>query len=306
MVRFPPRQTGLADPLAHASTASAPFRSRGCLPSWGIPSTTQGTSNADIHHVHLTLKDLMKNITRITLSVAAAISLALAATGCVRLEVNATVTNDDKVNGTLIVGLSESLYKLSQQSQPGQAQSSLDSMDLSNFLPTQPGVTSKPFHDSNWVGRELVIKDLPIEKFTPVLGTSAPWRLTRDGDQLNFKGDFDLSSPQAESAASSPYFSAFAATTVLKVVMTFPGKIVNTNATYVDGNKLEWDGVLGQNTPMYAVVDAPKGNPALMIFGIVAGVIVVLAVAILLGMRVRRGKPVHEVESSENDETDVE
>jgi hypothetical protein len=238
-------------------------------------------------------------------------ALVFLMTGCIKLNMNLGINPDNTVSGTIEIGVQKELVDL-----PGQNVEDLLGRDAP--LPgNAPGVTVEPFDDGEFVGRQVILEDVPIEEFNSggivgasgATGASGPTggagagdslQIARQGDTFVVTGVLDLS--RALSGVTGPLAGTggaqFYESADIKIAITFPGEVLQAPGGEINGNTVtylpEFDDRLEINATGSAV---DNGNAADVVGGsdsflplilIISGVVLVLLIVVLLVVRGRR------------------
>ena len=124
---------------------------------------------------------------RTTIRVGAFAALAVLLTGCIKLNMNLGINDDNTVSGTIQFGVQKELLELS-----GQNADDLLGSD-SPFPTNAPGVKVEPFDDGTFAGQQFTFESVPLEEFnsggfagatglTGVSGSSDVLNIQRQGD----------------------------------------------------------------------------------------------------------------------------
>jgi hypothetical protein len=201
--------------------------------------------------------------------------------GCIKLDMDVKVSKDEKISGTVIVGLQASVLELLGQTKA----EFLKEMKTAKDIPK--GAKAKPYDKGGFVGQEITFTNLPASEFTTVAGAAkgvtaaAGAGLDSSGtdaaaeapspddiklEKVNGKwvmtGTLNLSDKAESSDSSAGSFSASGMGDLLKsakirIKMTFPGKIIEHDKWgKVKGNTIEWNPKAGQKVVMKAVANA--------------------------------------------------
>lgn len=222
---------------------------------------------------------------RILTSLAAAIFIVLSTAGCMKLDMQLTVTNSDTVNGQMTLGFSKTLVEYAKENG-----GSTDMFKSNDLFAEQLGVTSKPYSDGEFEGTTYYLANIPLDKFSSK-SSSTSLKIVRDGDNIIVSGELDSSGGQAgiDEARNNPLTAEFFKNSSVKVAITLPGEIKQTNGVR-RGNKITWQGKLGDKLTFQAIAYSPKGlNP--VIVSVVGGGIVLVAAAIVLYFALKKRKP---------------
>ncbi len=213
---------------------------------------------------------------------------ALALSGCIKLDMDLTVSSDDTVSGAVIFAIDDSFADL-----PG-----VDPKDL--FEGTSPvdqpsagSVREEPYEADGKVGTRLVFEGVPIEEFSQGEGEDA-LRITRQGETYVVTGSLDLTGDETAAGADgttgeTPPVDLGAITDAeVRVAITFPGAVISSNGD-VDGNTVVWEPAFGEVVEVQAVAERGSTFPwSLVVAGaLIAGL---LLVGGLLAVTMRRGK----------------
>lgn len=200
-----------------------------------------------------------------------AVTAALALTGCVKYNVDITVSADNTVSGTIVTGVKEGV---AADAGVESDQAAYDQLFEGNPYAQGDPFKEIPFSEDGWVGKSYEFTDVPLDELTAFDTT---FTITRNGDV------FELSGPAPGSEDTSQFADAEASLTV-----TFPGKILETNGE-VKGNTVTWD-LLSQTEPLKATASAEKESKLPLILIIVGAVAlaVVVAVAIVMTLKARK------------------
>ncbi len=213
------------------------------------------------------------------------IAFALLLTGCFKVNMDVEVSPENTVSGTAIIAVDESLLELSGQS----ADQLFQDMDLSS-LPA--GATTDRYREDGFIGQQITFEDVPLPEFTgnnalSGSGSGDELNIVRQGDEFLVTGAFDMSGPEF---TGTEVPKQFLDNMEFEISITFPGEVKSATGE-IDGRTVTWEPKFGENTRVEAVASAipSASSPLLMILLIVAGVLVLGAIAFLL---LRRKTPV--------------
>lgn len=212
--------------------------------------------------------------------------LALLLSACLKLDMDLQVSENNTVSGSIIFGVNKQLIELTGGSID-------DFLGTDSPLPSDAeGVTTEPFEDDEFIGQRFVFDSVPLETLSS--GTPDELRITREGDTFTVTGALDLSSglTGATGATGFPGAEQFLQGADLKVRITFPGPVTDTNGE-VDGNTVTWVPVVGERLELRATASAiPSGGDSnLTMLLIIAAVIVALAIVVGIVVAQRRNRP---------------
>jgi hypothetical protein len=208
-------------------------------------------------------------------------AFALLLTGCFKVNMDVEVSPENTVSGTAIIAVDESLLELSGQS----ADQLFKDMDLSE-LPA--GATTDRYQEDGFIGQQITFNDVPLPEFTGSntlsgSGSGDELNIVRQGDEFLVTGAFDMSGPEfTGTEVPKQFIESFE----FKITITFPGEVKSATGE-IDGRTVTWEPKFGENTPVEAVASAipSASSPLLMILLIVAGALVLGAVAFMLTHR---------------------
>ncbi|WP_110183457.1 LppM family (lipo)protein [Nocardioides solisilvae] len=234
------------------------------------------------------------------LTVVALVSL----TGCIKLDADIEVHEDETVSGTMTVGMSKQAMSMMQ----GMAESfgeslgedgeggnaSLEGFDEEFFEADEipEGAEVEPYEDDKFVGQTMTFSDITLDELTTSTaddeGEEMPWNLVKEGDTFVFEGTMDLADEEEASQAEEMGFEDMFAESEMEVSVTFPGRVTDSNGE-VDGNTVTWRPEFGQDTQMRAEADASASFPVWPVVGGVAAVLLLGGLA-LVALRQRRSR----------------
>jgi hypothetical protein len=216
--------------------------------------------------------------------VVAALALMLVLAGCVRLDVDLKVADDDTVDGTVVIAVDEKALRAA-----GQDADTLYATLAAN-LPNADGVTTQKYDQDGFAGVQLDLNDVPIANL-PALGPAGQLRLSRDGNEYQFDAVLELGT-DATTGISIP--EGLTTEPDLRVQVTFPGEVTATNGQK-DGATARWTPTLGQRNELTATALATggassggTGNSGWLVLVAVIGGLAVLTAALALFLTRRR------------------
>ena len=247
----------------------------------------------------------MSRRVRTATRVGAFAALGLLLTGCIKLNMNLGINDDNTVSGTIQLGVDKQLLELS-----GQNAEDLLGGD-SPFPSNAPGVTVEPFDDGEFAGQEFTFESVPLEEFNSggfagatglsgVTGSSDALNIQRQGDTFVVTGALDLSS--ALSGATGPFGGSGGAdlfrSAVIRIAFTFPGEVIQAPGGQIDGNTVTYVPTFGERLEINATgsavdngqaqdVTGGEGGSNLLLYIIIGAAVVVLLVVLFLVLRGR-------------------
>lgn len=219
-----------------------------------------------------------------TVATATTLLALVTLSGCFKLDMDMEVKSDETIDGAVIVAVDKDLA--------GMAGSESDDSELT-AEDVPEGATIEEYDEGGFVGQKVTFEGISMDElntsFSEEGETGGPsgWSLTHEGGEYRFTGDMDLTDMAAEEDGLD--MSAFMAGAELRIAMTFPGEITESNGE-VDGNTVVWEPKIGEANEMTAVAEEGSGLSAGLvaaIAGAVALLLLVVAGAFLL-LRRRR------------------
>lgn len=194
---------------------------------------------------------------RWALRAAIAVLLAVALTGCLKLDMELSI-EADTVNGTMVVAVDRQMMQLFEM-EPDDIFDDADEDEIA----TIDGVTTTPYEDDDWIGVEYTLNRVLLDDLNELAADDeeSPQILydEQDGtyefsmtvDLSDFFGedeldeDDDLGFPGLDPAALQEDFE-------VRVAVTFPGEVTDHNGQ-VAGTTVTWTPEPGERTEMRAV-----------------------------------------------------
>lgn len=196
----------------------------------------------------------MKN----TLRALVALVLALALTGCMRMQVNMEIHEDDTASGNVVFAVSDQLAEMLGMT----AEELLEAMELedgSNGDGSGSGSNNfnnassqEAYQQDGYTGTRYFYDATPLNDSL----NNPTMSVTRDGDTYVVDGIFEDIVPDAEAQGLD---QAVIDSADVSFSFTFPGEVVESNGT-VNGNTVTWNYTPGEDLIMTARASAlPNG-----------------------------------------------
>lgn len=206
-----------------------------------------------------------------------------ALTGCYKIDMDLKLTEEDTVNGSIVLafdrtaleGLQESFGNL-ESDQPGEAPSANEiDKEIDNFFEEDnvnedlpAGTKIEKYKDGKYEGRKFIFSDVPFKEFSED-GTFA---FTRQGEQ--YKVDLGEASEITGEGAGIPIGNP-----VIRIAVTFPGEITETTGEISeDGTQVVWDLKSGDDYKLTATGSAVPDSGNIVTLVLIGG-----GLAVLLG-----------------------
>jgi len=173
--------------------------------------------------------------------------VAVAVTGCVKLDMDLTVSSDDTVDGTVIVAVSNQLVSLI----PGGEEELLS--DLTADFDELGSATVERYEDDRFIGASVSFEDLALADLS-VPGGEGDFAITHEGERYRVTGSLDLSAGDLGGEGLPPgldpqeLFSA----AEIRIAITLPRPIEQSNGM-VDGCTVVWTPAFGESIELDAV-----------------------------------------------------
>jgi hypothetical protein len=175
--------------------------------------------------------------------------LTLLLAGCLKLDMDITLSPDDTVDGEVVFAVNKEMLELTGQN--------IDDMLGDTAVPDDvEGATSEPYEDERFAGTRVVFEDVALEDMQE---RSDPDSLSieRVGDTYEVNGVLDLGMEDAD-LEGNPFEEQITEafdTAELRIAITFPGEVLETNGR-VQGTTVTWRPVFGERTEITAVASA--------------------------------------------------
>lgn len=211
----------------------------------------------------------------------ATVAVLLALSGCIKVDLAATINNDDTVDGELTVAVNTEAVEVIGQREADEFVAAL-TRDI-------PGATeSVPYDDGRFVGETVTFADVPLDEFNPRERSGsdeANLTIRHDEGRYVLDGEWDL--PRTDTGGTLPELDErIADTAAFTVTVTFPGPVVAHNGS-LDGRTVSWDLKLGENNVLHAESD-PGGRTAVALWVLAGSLVLLLIVMLLLYGQLRR------------------
>jgi len=207
-------------------------------------------------------------VRRLRTAIAAALAAVglLALAGCMKVDMDMTLSEDDTVSGSIVMAVSNSLAE-TMGMEPGELWKQAGGQ-MSQGLPE--GATQEPYSDDEYTGTKYTFSDAPISEVSG--GDAESLSITRDGENYVVDGTMNLSEGSEElEQLPQNVRDAFD----VRLAITFPGPVSDATGA-VDGNTVTWTPKVGENTEIHAVGSATAGSSfPWWIVGLVVGLVVI-------------------------------
>jgi len=170
-----------------------------------------------------------RNPARVGLVALLALVAAVVLTGCIKVDMNLALHEDDTASGTVLFAIQDSVAQ-----QLGTTPDALWTQVEQEITQDWPaGTVREPYASDGYTGSEMTIPAAPIAAFEDVTGQ--PLSIQRQGDEFFISGELDLNHLALEEGAQQQWIENMQA----QISITCPGRIIEANGT-VTGNTVSW------------------------------------------------------------------
>ena len=211
----------------------------------------------------------MNNLTRVG---GLAVVSVLLLTGCVRVQMDVTLNEDDTASGTYVLAVQEGVGESIG------AASDADAVDelFGTVAGDLEGATATEYNQDGYVGTQVTFEN---QSFAELNLDSDDLKIVRDGDDYVVAGEVG--------GGETAELGDLPADAEMSLAITFPGPIAEANGV-IEGNTVTWD-LTDAPDKLYARGAASQGGfPLLAWLGIAFVLLVVLAGVVLLIIGSRR------------------
>ena len=212
-----------------------------------------------------------------------AAGLAVALSGCFKLDMQLELQSDDTVDGSVVIAVARDQAALVGGEDALRDALQGGDVGILSDSPDAGDVEQRDYEDADWIGTESVFSDVPIDEFGQ--GESGDLTITRDGDEFVVEGTLDMSGEQETDASAQAVLDS----AELQIAVTFPGAVSEANGQ-VDGDTVTWVPSPGEVLEISARGSAVAGVNWTFIAAI-AALVALLVVGIVLIVVVRRRAP---------------
>lgn len=189
-----------------------------------------------------------------------AVTALFALSGCFKMDTEIEVHADDTVSGSMVMAMEkDAMEAMSSMGSEGSGEAE----DFFKADDVPEGATVEAYDDGEFVGQKMTFEGIALADLME--SADAPddekWSLTHEGDIYTFKGAMDMTYEDDEAAMMEKMMKD----AELRVAITFPGKITDTNGD-VDGHTVVWHPKVGEKNVMTATA-TEGGFPVLPLLG---------------------------------------
>lgn len=207
--------------------------------------------------------------------------LAISLSGCVKLNMDLSINENDTVDGVVVLAVSDVLASLGAE--PSASPSNLDDSTDGLFNSETPNMTTSKYSEGGFTGQKYEFKGTPLSAFKTAGKKEGDFSLERIDDTIVVSGSFDMTDGTTAGDGSDDPFSAEILKSMtqgmdLRISIKFPGVVTSTNGELSDDKKtVTWKLDMNSKNELQAVAEAPLAKP-------IDSSTLVLAAAIILGI----------------------
>ncbi|CAN5360562.1 hypothetical protein BH24ACT9_BH24ACT9_15390 [soil metagenome] len=150
------------------------------------------------------------------------LALAVLLSGCLKYDLMLVVTEDDTMDGSLIVAVAREFA--AGQDIFGQS---------GGLTPSQGTIAKEAYEDADYVGSRYIISGVPISEIDVLSSDSSTrFSLTHQGEEYLLDASLDFNLSGTDSVPTDGSFTAM-------VSITFPGEVLESNGA-IEGNSVVW------------------------------------------------------------------
>jgi hypothetical protein len=175
-------------------------------------------------------------------------AMAVVLTGCIKMDMQLNVSEDDTVGGEIILALSRDVSAMAEAM--GEDPSTAFG-ELGQDLPE--GATAEEYEDDDFVGQRYVFEDVPLSEFT---ADESGFGITHEGEEIVVDGNLDMADFDPEAMAGElgglggdagelGDTDQLMESLEMSVSITFPGEVTEHNGE-LDGTTVTWTPVPGE------------------------------------------------------------
>jgi hypothetical protein len=215
------------------------------------------------------------------------VTLAILATGCMKVDLSMRLHSDDTVDGTMTYAVSRDLLTLTHSS----PEDLLDQVASGGPLPPGVSYDQTDYADDTFVGKTLTFSGVDIGAFQRSGVGGESLSIQRVGDAFQVSGEIDLTS--TATGQLQPGAAQLAKDMQLRLAITFPGPVQQQTGGVVTGNTVTWTPTYGQKTEIQATGSAlgDRGFPTVWVALAAAAVILVVILLLVVLRRRSRAEP---------------
>jgi hypothetical protein len=201
----------------------------------------------------------------------ALVAASLALTGCLRADVDLTVTENRTVEGTMHLAWDKGFLDLLERDPTEAQQEILD--DLTDDAPD--GMTCEPWEEPELIGAACMLEGVSLDEINQAEAFDQRLTLLAAGDDVVLSAIIDLDEVPTDNPDLLEAFEA-------SVRFTFPGRVSDATGR-IDGTTVTWEPQPGERTELLATAElASRSSEPFPVWIIVIVTVVVLLVAGLM------------------------
>jgi hypothetical protein len=260
-------------------------------------------------------------------ALALAVTAALVLTGCFKMDMKVTISENDTVSGDLIFAMDRSILAFTNQSEDEfidemvtearadiEGESDGNSSDpVGKFFggkPSKGHIEVKEYRSDKFIGAEYVFSGLPLDEFNEGSDSSDDFSIVHEDGQYVVDATLDLTEgslseqtgvdPSDQLGNDDSQFGGgnlaqLFASAEVGFSFTFPGKVTKANGD-IDGDTVSWEAKYGEITKMHAEAKdsgsgGGSGDSDTLLWALIGvGVVVLLAAGLVVVLLLRGRK----------------
>ena len=229
---------------------------------------------------------------RKVVAILAAVLSTFLLTGCIKLDMDLTVNKDKTVSGTVVGAVSDYLNSMMEEYGDSSTSNDLTSELDTLFDKNTPGVTVQDYKSGGFTGQKYILDHVALKELNGDGTDADSFNIKIDGNKATVSGVLDLSMDDSTTSGLDALGADFAkglfSSAQMRIAVRFPGKVISSSGKIsADGKQVIWTPVIGERNELSATVELPNTKKIIMYAGGALGVLLLIALAFLLG---RRGK----------------
>jgi len=212
---------------------------------------------------------------RLAKAVVLSLVAALALGGCIRYNVDMSISQDNTASGTIVIAVQKGVGQ-----QMGVASDQDALTQLFGESPFGPNFTPKDYKDGDWVGKSYTFSAVAI---TDLADLASIFTVTRDGDVFSVDGAGAPVTADEKKQLPSGAESSLS--------ITFPGDVIESNGTAA-GKTVTWN-LFDMTEPVHATAKATGAGtgssiPAWILLTGISALVILIGGAVVIVVLTRR------------------
>lgn len=209
-------------------------------------------------------------------------ALLLVLSGCMKVDVDLTLNEDETTDGVLVMGVSDEVADMLGR----EPQELWDELGAEMQADLPGSATSEPYTEDGYTGARVTFEDEPLGGFAAAGANGDALAITREDDEYVVSGAMDMTGQGSRmNGMPEPVIESLQ----LNVAVTFPGEVTEHNGT-LEGSTVAWTPRMGERNEISArgaVSTDPGAGLSWVWLGVGALAVLTLAAAGVLRSRAR-------------------